>query len=212
MTWLKMSCYMRHLPHGGLELVPENPDLQSPCIRRCTTGTKICINIRTPSKLVSKSVAAALMRMNESLSALETGGCVDQGDGTRETERKWLAALINNEMLASVWICMQIVCMCRAGGGTGTCVHQTNPSNQTWGSISVWGPVYSNYLRLPPATSNAGLIEGNLHLADGQFWKFLPDAVGAEAGFFSFSPNICSRGAREWKRGKWDLRFPGGSK
>lgn len=72
MTRLKMSCYTRHFPCGSLELIPENRDLQSSRITCHTTGGLIHINIRVCSKLVSKSVLAVLMCMNESLSASET--------------------------------------------------------------------------------------------------------------------------------------------
>lgn len=72
MTWLKMSCNMRHLPLGSLELIPENRDLQSSRITCCTAGSQIHINIQIPSKLVSKSVLEALMYVNESLSELKS--------------------------------------------------------------------------------------------------------------------------------------------
>ncbi len=72
MTWLKMSCNMRHFPCGSLELVPELRDLQSSHITCSAAGGQIHINIRLSSKLVSKSELAALMCMNESLCVFET--------------------------------------------------------------------------------------------------------------------------------------------
>lgn len=97
MTWFKMSCNMRHFPHGTLELIPENRDLQSSRITCCTTGGQIHINIQIPSKLVSKSVLAALMCMNESLSVFKSV-CVCQWEGSSKTERKWPSALINKTL------------------------------------------------------------------------------------------------------------------
>lgn len=83
MTWFKMSCYMWHFFSSGcLELIPANGDLQSSLIACCATGCQVHINIRISSKLVSKSVVAALMCMNESLSRFETV-CVYQGEGSK---------------------------------------------------------------------------------------------------------------------------------
>ncbi len=85
MTWFKMSCYMRHFAGVCLELIPASRDLQSSLVLFCAMGGQVHINIRIFSKLVSKSVVAALMCMNESLSAFETA-CVCQAEGSSEAD------------------------------------------------------------------------------------------------------------------------------
>lgn len=78
-----------------------------------TAGGQTHINIRIPSKLVSKSVLAALMCMNESLSASETVCVCMSGGLVRKTEGRWVAALIHNKTLESICV-MQIRRMCGA--------------------------------------------------------------------------------------------------
>lgn len=72
MTWLKMSSCMQHFLSSHLELIPENRGLQSSHIMCGATGGKARINIQISSKLISKSVLAVFMSMNERVSAVET--------------------------------------------------------------------------------------------------------------------------------------------
>lgn len=72
MTWLKMSSRMQHFLSSHLELVPENRGPQSSRIVCGATGGEARINIQTSSKLISKSVLAVFMSMNERVSAVET--------------------------------------------------------------------------------------------------------------------------------------------
>lgn len=65
---------------------------------------RLASTFRIPSKLVSKSVLAALMCMNESLH-LRPCVCVCVTGGlVREAERRWVAALIHNKTLGSVCV------------------------------------------------------------------------------------------------------------
>lgn len=71
-------------------------DLQSSRVTCHVAGGQIHINICISSKLVSKSELAALMCMNESLSAFETVCvCVYQGEGSGETDREEVGGCIN---------------------------------------------------------------------------------------------------------------------
>lgn len=88
----------------------------------------------------------------------------------KRTDRKWVAALITNKML---FVYVQIVCMHRTVRVRFVCVHMCVSDKSLKSDLGVDICVRLGVLKLPqitlPPTTSAGLIEGNLHLADGQF-------------------------------------------
>lgn len=113
--------------------------------------------------------------MNESLPALETV-CVcvytsGRGEVVRQTARKWEAASINNKLLENVCIYANGTHVHNSVGivRVHMCESDESLKNRPGGRYMCETWALSNYLRLLPTTTNAGLIEGNLHLADGQF-------------------------------------------